>query len=365
MSSIVSALFQEVFIVSVARTPIGSFRGSLSSLTATQLGSIAIKAALERAGIKGTDVDEVYFGNVLQAGGGQAPARQAALNAGISVDTPCTTVNKVCASGMKAIMLSAQTIQLGDTDVMVAGGMESMSNTPYYQTRGETPYGGITLADGIVVDGLTDVYNKSHMGTCTENLAQKYGLTRESQDKFAIESYKRSANAYAAGVYKDEVVPVVIPGKRGKPDVTVSEDEEFRKVNFDRLSTLSTPFKKEGTITAGNASSLNDGAAATVLMSAKAVQKFGVKPLAKIVAFADAAVEPIDFGIAPAYAVPKVCLSGVHSNHDLIITNNCLFLKNPKTRNTDPLTILSVPHIHYQYYRSLTRRLSSFSLTID
>ena len=299
--------FQEVFIVSVARTPIGSFRGLLSPLTATQLGSTAIKAALERSGITGQDVDEVYFGNVLQAGVGQAPARQAALGGGISVNTPCTAINKVCASGMKSIIIGSQAIRAGDDEVVVAGGMESMSNVPYYQTRGETPYGGITLSDGIVVDGLTDPYNSSHMGLCTENLAKKYDLSREAQDLFAIESYKRSAKANAAGVFKEEVVPVVLPAKRGKPEVSILEDEEFRKVNFDRVLTLSPVFKKEGgTITAANASSLNDGAAACVLMSAKSVQKFNVKPLAKIIAFSDAAVEPIDFGIAPAFAVQKV-----------------------------------------------------------
>jgi len=299
---------QDVFIVSVARTPIGSFRGTLSALTAPQLGSIAIKGALERAGISGKDVDEVYFGNVLQAGVGQAPARQASIGAGIPVTVGCTTINKVCASGMKAIMLSAQSIRLGDNQVVVAGGMESMSQTPYYQTRGETPYGGITLADGIVTDGLTDVYSHTHMGLCTEGLALKYGLTREAQDQFAAQSYRRTAKAAGAGVFVEEIVPVVIPGKRGKPDVTVTEDEEFKKVNFERMSSLAPVFKKDGTgtITAANASSLNDGAAATVLMSAAAVKKFGAKPLAKVVAFADAGVEPADFGIAPAYAVPKV-----------------------------------------------------------
>ena len=291
----------------MARTPIGSFRGALAPLTAPQLGSHAIKAALERAGITGNDIDEVYYGNVLQANTGQAPARQAALNAGVAVTTPCTTVNKVCASGMKAMMLSAQAIRVGDADVLVAGGMESMSNVPYYVTRGDTPYGGILLADGIVNDGLTDVYNKKHMGLCTEGLAAKYGITREMQDDFALESYKRSARSIETGVFTEEIAPVTIPGKRGQPDVTVLKDEEVGKLKLDKVKSLNPVFKKDGgTITAANASSLNDGAAAAVLMSAKAVQKFGAKPVAKIVAYADAATEPQDFGIAPAYAVPKV-----------------------------------------------------------
>ncbi|XP_054156422.1 acetyl-CoA acetyltransferase, mitochondrial-like [Oppia nitens] len=297
---------EPVFIVSVARTPIGSYRGSLTPLSAPQLGSIAIKGALERAGINGADVDEVYYGNVLSAGVGQNPARQASLGAAIPVTVPCTNVNKVCASGMKAIMLAAQSIRLGDTDVVVAGGMESMSNAPYYQTRGETPYGGITLNDGIVLDGLTDAYSKTHMGLCTEGLAAKYGVTREAQDQFAIESYRRCARS--AGLFKEEIVPVLIPGKRGRPDITVIEDEEYKKVNFDKIPSLAPVFKKDGTgtITAANASSLNDGAAACVLMSAKALTKFRAKPLAKVIAYADAGVQPEDFGIAPAYAVPKV-----------------------------------------------------------
>jgi len=291
----------------VARTPLGSFRGSLSALSAPQLGSIAIKGAIERAGISGDDVNEVYFGNVLQAGVGQAPARQCALGAGLNNSVPCTTINKVCASGMKAIMLSASSIMLGDNDVVVAGGTESMSNVPYYMTRGETPYGGVNLSDGIVLDGLTDVYKKIHMGLCTENLAQKYEVSREQQDQFAVQSYTRSAKAAESGIFTQEIVPVTIPGKRGKPDVTVTEDEEFKKANFDKFPSLNAVFKRDGgTITAANASSLNDGSAATVLMSEKAVQKFGVKPLAKIIAFADAAVDPVDFGIAPAYAIPKV-----------------------------------------------------------
>lgn len=248
--------------MSAARTPVGSFRGTLAGVTAPFLGSVAIKGAVERAvGLPSDAVEEVFMGNVLQGGVGQAPARQAALGAGLSKSVPCTTVNKVCASGMKAIILGTQSILLGDADVVVAGGMESMSNAPYYLNRGETPYGGVTLNDAIVNDGLTDSFNKIHMGLCAENTASKYGFSREDQDDYAIKSYTRSAKAASDGIFGKEIIPVVIPGKRGKPDVIVSEDEEYKKVNFDKLKTLATVFKKDGgTITAANASSLNDGA---------------------------------------------------------------------------------------------------------
>lgn len=297
----------EVVIVSFARTPIGSFRSSLAPSSAPKLGSVAIQAAIERAGIKKEDVQEVYMGNVLSAGSGQAPARQAALGAGLSQSTPCTTVNKVCASGMKAIMLAAQSLMCGSQEVMVAGGMESMSNVPYYLNRGETPYGGVHLADGIVHDGLTDAYDKIHMGACAEQTAKKYDVSRQDQDNFAIESYKRSAAAAKAGFFAKEIVPVTISGKRGKPDTVVTEDEEYKKANFEKFSTVPTVFLKEGgTITAANASTLNDGAAACVLMTRQAAERLGVKPLARIVGFADAAVEPVHFSIAPAFAMPKV-----------------------------------------------------------
>ena len=297
--------------MSAARTPVGSFRGTLASVQATALGSIAIKGAIERAGIPADAVQEVFFGHVLQGSTGQAPARQAALNAGCHKSTPCTTVNKVCASGAKAIMLAAQSIKLGDNDVVVAGGMESMSNAPYYLARGETPYGGVNLVDGIVNDGLFDSFNKMHMGLCAENTATKYKISREAQDAFARLSYERSAAAVASGALAKEIVPVVIPGKRGAPDVTVSEDEEYKKVNFDKFSKLATVFKREGgTVTAANASTLNDGASALVLMSEAAVKKYGVAPLAKIVAYADAATDPIDFTVAPALALPKLLAKG-------------------------------------------------------
>ncbi|GFW37842.1 acetyl-CoA acetyltransferase, mitochondrial [Trichonephila clavipes] len=297
----------EVVIVSAVRTPIGSFRSSLSSFKAPQLGTIAVKGAVEKAGIPKDAVQEVYMGQVLQAGAGQAPARQAALNAGLNISTPCTTVNKVCASGMKSIMLASQNLMLGHQDIMVAGGMESMSNSPFYLARGDTPYGGVHLLDSLVYDGLTDAYQKFHMGVCGENTAKKMGISRQEQDEFAINSYKKTAQATANGLFKTEIVPVVVPGKKGKPDVTISEDEEYKRVNFDKVPQLPTVFQKEnGTITAANASTINDGAAACVLMTADAAEKMNVKPLARIVGFADAAVAPIDFPISPAYAIPKL-----------------------------------------------------------
>ncbi|XP_054920715.2 acetyl-CoA acetyltransferase A, mitochondrial [Dermacentor andersoni] len=300
-------MVNEVVIASFARTPIGSFRGCLAAVPATRLGSIAIKGAVERAGIKFEDVQEVIMGNVVSSGAGQAPARQAALGAGLPLSAPCTTINKVCASGMKAIMLAAQSLMCGSQDIMVAGGMESMSNIPYYLARGETPYGGINLQDGIVHDGMTDAYDKIHMGTCAEQTAKKYELSREDQDKFAMESYKRSAAAAKEGVLAKEIVPVTVPVKPGKPDVLVTEDEEYKRADFDKFSSLPTPFVEEGgTITAANASGLNDGAAACVLMTRQAADRLGVKPLARIVGFGDAAVEPVHFSIATAYAMTKV-----------------------------------------------------------
>lgn len=307
-----------MYIVSAARTPLGSYRGVLAPVTATQLGSVAIKGAVERAGVDPNLIEECYMGQVLQGGAGQAPARQAALNAGLNKSTPCTTVNKVCASGMKAIIFGAQSILLGDHEIVVAGGMESMSNAPYYMARGETPYGGIHMIDAIVIDGLTDSFNKIHMGVCAENTASKYKISREQQDNYAIESYKRSAAAAKDGVFAREIVPVTIAGKRGKPDTIVSEDEEYKKVNFDKLPTLNTVFKKEnGSITAGNASTINDGAAAMVLASEEAVSRLNLKPLAKIIAYADAATDPIDFPIAPALAIPKLLEKGGIKKEDV------------------------------------------------
>jgi len=302
-----TSLGNEVVIVGCARTPMGGFRGSLSSFSAPKLGSLAISAALDRAGCPKDAVDEVYMGAVLQGGMGQAPDRQAALYAGLPMSVPCTAVNKVCASGMKSIMQAAQSLQLGQNRVMVAGGMESMSNVPYYMARGDTPYGGVPLKDGLVADGLTDVYNKFHMGNCGENTAKKLGITREEQDEYGMNSYKKAAAAYEQGSIKDELVEVEVKGKRGKPSTFVTEDEEFRKVNFDKFAKLSTVFQKEGgTVTAGNASTLSDGAAATILMTAEAAAELGCKPLARIVGYADGATDPIDFPIAPKFATEKL-----------------------------------------------------------
>merc|ERR1711981_239443 len=302
-----SSSLQDVVIVGAARTPMGGFRGSLSSMSAPQLGAVAISAALERAKCPVDAVDEVYMGAVLQGGMGQAPDRQAALYAGLPMSVPCTAVNKVCASGMKSIMQAAQSLQLGQNRVMVAGGMESMSNVPYYMARGDTPYGGVPLKDGLVADGLTDVYNKFHMGNCGENTAKKLGISREEQDEYGMNSYKRADAAYEEGNIKDELVQVEVKGKRGKPSTFVTEDEEFRKVNFDKFAKLATVFQREGgTVTAGNASTLSDGAAAVVLMSDEDAKTRGCKPLARIVGYADGATDPIDFPIAPRFATEKL-----------------------------------------------------------
>ncbi|KAL4232516.1 Acetyl-CoA acetyltransferase [Mactra antiquata] len=304
----------DVVIASAVRTPVGSFLGSLSTVPATKLGSVAIEGAIQKAGINKEDVQEVYMGNVLQGMEGQAPCRQATLGAGLPIITPTTTVNKVCASGMKSVMMAAQSIMCGNQDVMVAGGMESMSNAPFYMKRGQTPYGKVELLDAIVFDGLTDAYGKYHMGICGENTAKKFNIGRQAQDEYAIRSYTLSRQSADAGLFNDEIVPVTIPQKKGDP-VIVSQDEEYKKVNFDKFPTLKSVFQKEGTITAANASTLNDGAGAIVLMSGKAADRLGVKPLARIVGFADAAIDPIDFPTAPAYAIPKILEStGVKSD---------------------------------------------------
>nr|ARD71216.1 acetyltransferase [Spodoptera exigua] len=297
----------DVVIASAVRTPMGSFRGSLASLSASELGAVAVKAAVERAGVPKEEIKEVYMGNVCSASMGQAPARQAVIFAGLPKSTICTTVNKVCASGMKSIMLATQGLQIGSQDVILAGGMESMSNVPFYMKRGDTPYGGIQLIDGIVFDGLTDVYNKFHMGNCAENTAKKLNISRQQQDDYAISSYKRSAAAYEAKAFAEELVPVPVPQKRGAPPVMFAEDEEYKKINFEKFTKLSTVFQKEnGTVTAGNASTLNDGAAAMVLMTAEAAQRLNIKPIARVVGYADGECDPIDFPIAPAVAIPKL-----------------------------------------------------------
>ncbi|CEG79331.1 Putative Acetyl-CoA C-acetyltransferase [Rhizopus microsporus] len=291
----------DVVIASAVRTPVGCFGGSLKSLSATQLGSIAVRAAIERAGISPSDIEEAYIGNVLQANLGQSPARQAVLGAGCPESTEATTINKVCASGMKAVMLATQAIKNGDRSVMVAGGMESMSNAPYYAPR-NAAYGHQQLNDAIVKDGLWDAYNNIHMGGCAENTATNYNITREQQDEHAIESYRRAAKAWESGVFENEIAPVTVKSRKGETVVKI--DEEYTNVNFDRIKTLRPVFKKDGTVTAANASTLNDGASALVLMSRAKAEALGVKPLARIISYADAATKPIDFTIAPALALP-------------------------------------------------------------
>ncbi len=296
---------REVVIVSAVRTPMGSFMGGLSSIPATKLGSTAIKGALDKINLDPNLVQEVFMGNVLQAGNGQAPARQAALGAGIPNSVPCTTVNKVCASGMKAVMFGVQAIKCGDADVVVAGGMESMSNTPFYSmnTRSGHKYGNTQLIDGIYNDGLMDAYDKQAMGCSGDKTAEKYNISREAQDAFAIESYKRSAKAWEEGNFKDEIVPDEIPQRRGEP-IMFSEDEEYKNVRFEKIPELRAVFSKEGTVTAANASTINDGASALVLMSKEKADELGLKPLAKVLGYGDASHEPEWFTTAPAKAIP-------------------------------------------------------------
>ena len=293
-----------VYIVSAARTPMGSFLGSLSSVPATKLGSTAIQGALKMAGLDPKEVEEVYMGNVLQAGMGQAPARQAALGAGLSESVPCTTINKVCASGMKAVALARATIAMGEADIVIAGGMENMSQVPHYlEARKGSKFGDIKMRDGMLVDGLTDVYNKTHMGNCAELCAKENNITREDQDAFAVTSYKRSAHAWENGAYQSEVVPVKIPQRKGDP-IVFSEDEEYKNVKMDKIATLRPAFDKEGTVTAANASTLNDGASAVILASEEAVNRLCLTPIAKIIGCADAAHDPKWFTTAPSLALP-------------------------------------------------------------
>jgi len=298
---------REVVIVGAARTPIGSFLGSLAKIPATELGSIAIKAALERAGVSADHVQEVLMGCVLPAGLGQAPARQAALGAGLPHGVPCTTVNKVCGSGLKTVILAAQAIASGDVDIAVAGGMESMSNAPHLlpKLRGGVKMGSLEAIDSMVHDGLWDVYNNQHMGNCAELCAREKNIDRAAQDTFAAESYKRALAAIADGKFKDEIVPVTVKGRKG--DTVVDTDEEPGRGNIDKLPKLRTAFQKEGTVTAGNASSLNDGAAAVVLMSAEEAEKRGLKILARLVAHAQHAQAPEWFTTAPAESINKAC----------------------------------------------------------
>lgn len=316
---------KEVYIVSAVRTPLGSFGGVLSGIAATELGSIAIKGALGKAGVDASQVDEVFMGNVISSNLGQAPARQAALGAGIGNNVPCTTVNKVCASGMKSIMLAAQSIMLGHGDLIVAGGMESMSNIPYYlpKSRWGLKYGDGVLVDGLAKDGLTDAYNHKAMGTSADATAEKFNISREAQDAFAIRSYKLSAESTEKGYFKEEIVPVIVPQRKGDP-IVITEDEEYKKVNFDKIPTLNPVFSKEGTVTAANASTINDGASALILASGEKVKELGLKPVAKILSFADAAQEPEWFTTAPTLAAP-LALKGPDWNYQISI-----FLKSTR-----------------------------------
>lgn len=296
----------EVVIVSAVRTPIGSFGGSLASVSAVQLGSVAVRAALERAGVEPGLVDELFFGNVISAGLGQAPATQVASGAGLGFDVPCTLVNKVCASGMKAIMMGAQSIMTGQNEVVVAGGMESMSNIPFYlpKARFGYRYGNGELIDGLQHDGLTDAYDGCAMGVCADNTARELSLSREDQDAYAIASYQRAAVAWSSGKFADEVIPVDVKDRKGK-STPVSEDEEFKNVQFDKIPSLRPAFSKDGTVTAANASTLNDGASALILMSREKALELKLSPLARIRGFADAAQEPLWFTTTPALAIPR------------------------------------------------------------
>ena len=296
---------KEVVIVSAVRTPIGSFMGSLSSIDAPKLGAIAIKGALEKINLNPSSVDEVLMGHVVQAGAGQAPARQAAIFAGIPNTVPCTTVNKVCSSGMKSIMQAAQSIALGDAEIIVAGGMENMSKIPhYYHARIAKKFGPAQMEDGMQKDGLVDAYNKEAMGVCADACATEYDFSREDQDAFAVQSYKRSADAWNGGKFDNEIVPVEVPQRRGEP-IIVTTDEEFTNVKLEKIPALRPAFTKDGTVTAANASTINDGAAALVLMSKDKAKELGLQPLATIKSYADAAREPEWFTVAPAKALPK------------------------------------------------------------
>ncbi|MGK7391557.1 MAG: acetyl-CoA C-acyltransferase [Candidatus Cyclobacteriaceae bacterium M2_1C_046] len=305
---------KEVYVISAVRTPIGSFGGSLSSLTAVQLGTAAIKGALNKAGLDPKEVNEVLMGNVISANLGQAPSRQAAINAGISTNVPCTTINKVCSSGMKAVMFGAQSIMLGQNDVVVAGGMESMSNVPYYVPKGRFgyKYGHGQLVDGLMHDGLWEVYNEFPMGNCADNTAKEMNISREEQDEYAINSYKRAAKAWEDGKFSDEIVPVEIPQRKGEP-LSITEDEEYKNVKFDKITSLRPVFSKEGTVTAANASTINDGASALILMSKEKAEELGLKPIFKIRGFGDAAQDPLWFTTAPALAIPKaIKMAGIN-----------------------------------------------------
>jgi acetyl-CoA C-acetyltransferase len=331
-----------VYIVAAVRTPIGSFGGVLSSFTAIQLGSTALKGALEKAGVPAHEIEEVYMGNVVSSNLGQAPARQAALGAGIPDSVPCTTVNKVCASGTKATMLGAQAIQLGQADLVACGGMESMSNIPYYipKARFGYKYGNAELVDGLEKDGLLDVYQKKAMGVFADATAAKYGITREAQDAFAIDSYKKSAKATTEGKFASEIIPVSIPQKKGDP-ILLKEDEEFKNVVFDKIPSLRPAFTPDGTVTAANASTINDGATALILASEEAVKRLNLKPLARIVSYSDGEQAPEWFTTAPTISVPKALKRAGLSIEDMD------FFEINEAFSVVPLAfekILEVPH---------------------
>lgn len=309
-------MIKKVCIISAVRTPIGSFGGSLAGFTAVELGTIAVKAALKKANLKPSEVQEVFMGNVISANLGQAPARQVAIAAEIGNHVPCTTINKVCASGMKSAMIGAQSIMLGINEVVVAGGMESMTNIPYYlpKARFGYKYGKGELIDGLEKDGLWEVYNQFAMGACADNTAKEMNITREKQDEYAINSYKRVAKATESGFFKDEIIPVEIPQRKGDP-IVMEEDEEFKNVNFEKIPHLKPVFSKDGTVTAANASTINDGAAALVLTSEEKARQLGVEPIATIRGFADASQDPLWFTTAPALAIPKALkMAGVDSS---------------------------------------------------
>ncbi len=336
---------QEVYILSAVRTPIGSFGGSLKDLSATQLGAVAIKGALEKAGVDATLVNDVLMGAVIQANLGQAPARQAAKFAGLPNEVNCTTINKVCASGMKAISQAAQSIMLGDADIVIAGGMESMSNVPFYtdNMRWGNKYGNVTMIDGLAKDGLTDVYDGKAMGNAAEMCATTCGISREDQDTFAIESYKRSQAAITDGKFENEIVPVTIPQKKGDP-IIFSKDEEPFNVKFDKIASLKGAFVKDGTVTAANASTMNDGAAALVLISKKKMEELGLKPVGKIVSYADAEQAPEWFTTTPAIAVPKaIAKAGLTATDISYYELNEAFavvgIENTKRLNIDPTKV--------------------------
>ncbi|MGB2702173.1 MAG: acetyl-CoA C-acyltransferase [Chitinophagaceae bacterium] len=336
---------KEVYIISAVRTAMGSFGGSLKDLTATQLGAIAIKSAVAKAGIKPEQVQDVLMGCVLQANLGQAPARQAAKYAGLPNEVNCTTVNKVCASGMKAIAQAAQSIMLGDADIVVAGGMESMSNVPYYspKLRWGNKYGDVVLTDGLSKDGLTDVYDGKAMGNAAELCASTCGISRADQDAFAIDSYKRSQAAWEKGLFTNEIVPVEIPQRKGDP-VVFAKDEEPFNVKFDKIPTLNPAFVKDGTVTAANASTMNDGAAALVLMSKEKADELGLKPIAIIKSYADAEQAPEWFTTSPSIAVPKaVAKAGLKMEDISYWELNEAFavvgIENTKRMKLDPATV--------------------------